>query len=291
MKSLSRTITVIVILTMAIMTLAWPGEDRKRSELIGKLNALAADAQQSADNRVATLFETLEHNPYAHNIRVVSRFRNADTVLVVPTAETASQSPEVLSAVTKDMNIMCRVLDKELGLPASVPTDISYYYFRTPRTTAPELYSASGAGRYAQGTYLEGYGALFVLEVDFPLVPSPEPEQTEEDEDDSVWRQTELEIYHPDELRKDKDDSPAKEYDPQKIDDLQTKLVKALKYAARIRGLKPDEWVIVTVKSRQPAAVPGKVLTIRAKKSEIDSFHKRNIDLDQFRQRVQMFTY
>ncbi|MFC1793891.1 hypothetical protein ACFL3Q_09925, partial [Planctomycetota bacterium] len=106
--------------------------------------------------------------------------------------------------------------------------------------------------------------------------------------------------------------------------------IKALKHAANIRSLKPDESVILTVTGSSKATgttitstmfsggnqillqertTDGKMMTkvvtgsalddigsspailvIRTKKSDIDAFAKGDLDFDQFRQRVQLLT-
>jgi hypothetical protein len=98
--------------------------------------------------------------------------------------------------------------------------------------------------------------------------------------------------------------------DAEKVEYLKRTLVKALKHAANIRGLRKQEWVTLVVRGWQPAVVikktvikgttgssttheqpPRKVLIIRAKKSDVDVFSKGDLDFDEFRQRTQVFKY
>jgi hypothetical protein len=101
--------------------------------------------------------------------------------------------------------------------------------------------------------YLQGYGALFLLKVDFPLSPSSdiqqeEKEPTKEEQGDPVWRKTRSEIYEPENVgRRRKTERPEEKYDPEKVENLKTTLIKTLKHAANIRSLKPDESVVLTV--------------------------------------------
>ncbi len=76
-----------------------------------------------------------------------------------------------------------------------------------------------------------------------------------------------------------------------------------MKHAANIRALKPDESVILTVigKAGQSATsvfvgtktgfLPPRILTIRAKKSDIDAFAEGKLSFDQFHQKTQLLSY
>jgi hypothetical protein len=184
--------------------------------------------------------------------------------------------------------------------------------------------------------YLQGYGALFLMKVNFPLSAPPETQQqqeeTEEKEDvDEVWQQTRQQIYEPqvESRRRTRSDQPEIIYDAEQIENLKTTLIESLKHAANIRALAPDESVIiriagsgqsVTVTSiakegeqsiisyesngTQRTTVTSKdfpdfikslstpsVLVIRAKKSDIDDFAKGELDLEDFREKVQVLSY
>jgi hypothetical protein len=166
------------------------------------------------------------------------------------------------------------------------------------------------------------------MEVDFPLTPPPEvEEETTQEPTDRVWAQTRQEIYMPDAVKKSKETPPAEKYDGEKVERLKKTLTNALKHAANIRALKPDQWAILTVigsgKSGvidRAKAIPGTdqiivhykdddvtkivrspslgdlgpypptVLTICAKKSDIDAFAESELDSDQFRERARIFT-
>lgn len=242
--------------------------------------------------------------------------RRGSSVLMVLTSQ---MKPEDVAATTEDLNIMSRIFDKKLGSG----------YAGTPRTTGVSSTNVSGLSSLlrhrggSQGTqaiYLHGYAALFLMNVDFPLAAPPKVDVEKSDKDvDPVWEGAKREISASGKTR-DQDyvyvkyDS-AKEYDAEKVQDLKTNLTKALRHAANIRNLKPDELIILAVAgTQQPAAsvaeiaVEGKktyrvianvnagptfsgaVLTIRAKKSDIDAYAKAQLTLEQFRERVQFVT-
>ena len=246
-------------------------------------------------------------------------------VLVIPTAEI---KPEDLLTIMEDMNVMSRIFDKQLAKAHLIKSpDYSWVYSRGPDRTArswwlPNLHSRQN-GRATETIYLEGFGAIFLMGVDFPLAPPPEVEEKETEEPtDRIWAETKQEIYMPEDAKRRRRDRPTEEeYDAEKVEKLKRTLTNALKHASNIRALKSEDWVILTVTgSGQPAGItttadartgqvvvhdqtfvhthlPGDIgfpmptlLTICAKKSDIDSFSKGELDFDDFRQRTKIFT-
>jgi hypothetical protein len=123
-----------------------------------------------------------------------------------------------------------------------------------------------------ESVYLDGYGALFLMRVDFPLSPpAQEPEEKEPEEGvDPVWQEAKRRIFEPEESSKFRRRGPArkarpeKKYEAEKVQDLKRKLTKALKHAANIRSLKPNDLVILSVTgSGQPANVAAQVTQVK----------------------------
>jgi len=183
-----------------------------------------------------------------------------------------------------------------------------------------------------EAIYLEGYAALFLMKVNFPLSPLPEEKEekeTKEEDTDPLWTQMRQEMYAPQDTRRRRpDDRPEEKYDVEKVGELKETLIKTLKHAVNIRALKPDQLVILTViggrsqsgtrtttrsygrssmsssisrgRSSMVRRVPRvppvaasllpTVLTICAKKSDIDAFAKGEFSFDQFRERIKIFT-
>jgi len=245
--------------------------------------------------------------------------RQGSGVLVVLTGQI---EPQDIAATTEDLKIMSRIFDKKLG-PAYGGLQI--------HTSARDYPDIDGllrnlrrrdGSKGTQAIYLHGYAALFLMNVDFPLSAPPKVEVEKIEKDvDPLWEGTKREIATsgktPDQdyvyLKYDS----AKEYDAEKVEDLKMDLTKALRHAANIRNLKPDELIILAVAgTQQPSAtiaeikgvVEGKktyrvianvptsrlfapaLLAIRAKKSDIDAYAKGQLDLDKFRERVQFLT-
>lgn len=246
--------------------------------------------------------------------------RSAGTVLVIPSTE---MKPEDISAITEDMSVMARILDDRLEQEHLAPTG-SAYALRYDTDILNHFLSPDGHA--TDSIYLQGFGPLFLINIDFPLSPSVEAEaqEPEQEQTDQLWKDTWVEIYHPEEAAAGKKTQPERQYDAATVDELQRTLIKTLKHAANIRALKTDESVTLVVRSSAPAmtfaaltlkrgkidgkltlpfAAPGTsvtvkttaaqagFLTIRAKKSDIDSFAKDQLNYDQFRQRVQIIKY
>lgn len=256
------------------------------------------------------------------NIMLGSRSGSLSEVLVIPSAEI---SMEEIATITEDMNIMTRIFERNLQ---QVHIDVGSMFFSSSSDPLNVVFSRGKQS--TQGMYLQGYGVLFLMKVDFPLSPGPDVEEETEPQKeegvDPVWTKVKKEIYDPEGPKKRRTDQSKKEYDAEKVENLKTILVKSLKHAANIRNLKPDESVILTVTGsgtssgyKSVSTIPGRnevvvvdhnnktkiiqsdmiddigvslpmVLVIRAKKADIDRFAKDELDFDQFRQNAQILT-
>src|SRR5439155_13451882 len=158
-------------------------------------------------------------------------------------------------------------------------------------------------------------GAVFVIKVNFPLLPPTKSEDEHAKRSDTDWELAKQEVYG---RAVAGSNEPAAEYDQDQVDELKKELLHALKNAVNIRNLKPEEYVSVTVfgspntpvkvtKPRKKKADklepndavtkdvermiqnqlnpprtsrPGTVLTMRAKASDISSFADGKMDFD-----------
>ena len=183
-----------------------------------------------------------------------------------------------------------------------------------------DVWFASGSNPF-RSMYLDGYGALFMLKVGFPLLSPPKGEtRKEKTETSSTWDEARQEMYgHPSGNKIMS--SPVEDYDPEKVNSLKDALLEALKNASNIRDLKADDSVTLCVFGG--ASGPGKaqsiikrgsgaaelqnrlwvvgdrggmqarstIMTIRVKKSDVDAFAKGKLDLDEFRKKAKVSTY
>jgi hypothetical protein len=175
-----------------------------------------------------------------------SQAGSGDMVLVIPSEQTRMED---LIAINEDMNVMSRIF--ETNLEQGRITTARSGIFVSRRDPFGTL--LGGSRGEIQSMYLQGYGALFLLKVDFPLSPSSDVQEEEkepkkEEQGDPVWQQMRREIYEPENVsRRHKTDRPEEKFDPEKVENLKTTLIKILKHATNIRSLKPDESVVLTV--------------------------------------------
>lgn len=239
-------------------------------------------------------------------------------VLVVPTPDLPTED---LLALTEDMTVMCRIFDKAL-LPSRVNLGIS----DEVRSRILRYLTNEVDQQTAQGLYLDGYGALFFIDIDYPLAP-PEPQgpaQPEPQEPtDSVWTQTIAEMTG----QQSDEDRTAQTYDPQKVENLKKTLTKTLAHAANIRMRGPQEFITLVVGAldddnaasyavykartagrgvsvtpssrgrrtsgwRSAAAsgtrpAPAALMVMRVTKTDVDAFAKGQLTLAQFTDKVQ----
>lgn len=177
---------------------------------------------------------------------------SGNRTLVVP-QEQADQ--KAVAEIEEDLNVMARILSKATG-------------------TGDKNRSAMGIALHGgffgssqpapQNLYLEGYGALFFLNVNHPLqAPAAKPTENEQkDATSTEWEEAKRELYQssgggvniniPGVLALAS--SPAEKYDADKVEGLKTELIDSLKNAAHIRRLKPNESVTLVVVGRKGGA-------------------------------------
>jgi hypothetical protein len=326
MKAFMRIVTVFVVLNLAMGDFALAQsaskeemkEAKREMEVAKKDIRKASEKVREAGQKIREAGERYRHDLFTGLSRGRSTLQHsgAGRVLVIPAAET---DVEDIVTMMEDMSVMSHIIDKKLDQSHTVSGRfLGSFDFGSG-------FPFSWGSRGTQGIYLAGYGALFLIKVDFPLAPVPEMVEEEIEKDaDLVWEQTRQEIFEPTDVKRKRDyfhHEEEQEYDAEKVEELKNKLIKALKHASNIRNLKPDEWVILTVtggdgqavgvvESRRVSIVikgtgmvadapipavgqpsPPAVLTIRVKKSDVDAFSKGKLDFDKFRQRVLMFAY
>jgi hypothetical protein len=238
-----------------------------------------------------------------------------DNVLVVPAPDLPAQS---IADLAEDLTVMCRIFDK------SAPSA------RTSFTYADQgnalRYVMGPQGRGTQALYLDGYGALFFIHVDYPLAPTEpqEPAQAKTTEPaDSVWSQTVKEMSG--QPANEPQTAPkAEAYDPQKVEALKKTLIKTLAHTSNIRMRRPQDVVTLVAgalddnrswgtwgqlgsrtsgrsygtQRGQPgrgsvkgaASSASTLLVMRVTKADVDAFAKGQLTLAQFTEKVQVIS-
>ena len=150
--------------------------------------------------------------------------------------------PRTMDALQEDLNVLSFLLQKKLedAIGENSPT----YRMGIP------LLLRSGQ-RSIESLYLDGFGALFTLNVNFPLLAPPvtRPKETDTAPRSDDWDKARKEIYGVREPREAGNPYAAAvaPYDAEQVGALKRTLLEALKNAANVRGLKPEESAVVTV--------------------------------------------
>jgi hypothetical protein len=181
---------------------------------------------------------------------VITRVAAPNGALVIPKNEAEAKS---VAATEEDLNIMAHILEK---VPASPD--------RKGRRAMGIPVRAPGNG-VPQNIYLDGYGAIFFLNVNYPLSAPPQPAAPAEAKaEPSEWDEARRELYQPPqptEMKWETDfkgelfgiGGAAEPYDEEKVEALQNGLIGALNNASHIRSLKDHETVTIVVKGRATA--------------------------------------
>jgi hypothetical protein len=157
----------------------------------------------------------------------------APDVLVVPTLRV---DPVAFSETADDMRVMLQILREKSNeqRPAM------------GRTVLPDygpIFGSSGQGTKA--IYIQGYGAMFVMEVGFPLARASQAttagRQAQQQGGDPVWRQAQQR------LEGGGEDDAAEGTNSFNPEQFRENMVRALRHAANIRHLDPNECIILTI--------------------------------------------
>lgn len=308
MYTLVRTLTMAVMVSLVAVTLA-PAQEQSDGRVLG------VDASFGADVEAAQRQHTQRYsNLLAPSRRLASRSKRH--VFIIPAAEIDRESH---LAIERDIHVMSHIFDRVLQKPVNkiggVFTVMDDFFGRDSHVT--------------QVIYLDGYGALFFMDVDFALVGPPrapqaaDPNERPIEQVDTTWKRAERELYAPASTTRKTESESGSEYDTEKVELLKRNLVETLKHAANIQALKSDESVILTIRGRTIVAgvvvsrgkkaeiewivsddkwvpvpssskttsyplLPPSVLTIRAKKSDIDAFSNGELNFTTFYERTQI---
>jgi hypothetical protein len=238
----------------------------------------------------------------------LSHSRGGRTLII----QSSDPDPKTYANLEEDLSVMYRILSKTRKQEEGMFKLESFL---------------SGSSSSVKSMYIEGYGAVFMLGVRFPLVAPqtaeepPKPKDTTSEE----WERAKKEVFGRNTFEVDfegimgKLNPQAEEYDAQKVEDLTAGILEGLKNAAHIRNLKSDEFVTVAVLGAEAGQVRAVVekeereeegkgkrktrienvsggrgestMTIRAKKSDIDDFAKGKLNADAFRKRAKILVY
>jgi hypothetical protein len=234
---------------------------------------------------------------------------------------TGSLDQDDVGNLEEDMTIMARILEKSVNRAGAGGDDST-----DRKAMGIHLWALGQAlNRGARDIYVEGTGAIFILGANMPLVGQPKvaTDEKEKKETNSAWESARTEIFgeNESELKKARRERvTVAPYDAGRIDALKKNLIDSLKNAANIRGLKDNETITIVVQgpagrgyavangnvrvqhipgnveaftfnNAEPRRTPKTLLTLRAKKGDINEFATGKIDAEQFRKKVSVSTY
>ncbi|MEN6333831.1 MAG: carboxypeptidase-like regulatory domain-containing protein [Phycisphaerales bacterium] len=235
----------------------------------------------------------------------------AGDVLVIPTGELAA---ERIAETTEDLRVMLQILREKLSEPRMI------------RGVLRDYGSLLGEDRRAEAIYLEGSAALFVIGADFPpSSPAQQPgggesqARSQDEAADPVWQRARQKLHSPAGVGSA---GQSAQIQAMTFDQFKEELLRSLKHAANIRNVDPNELVVLTIVAQKGDASrtadadmmrqyhniygnddymatlglgrPARsttVLTMQAKKSDIDAFAQGALDFDQLRRKVKSFSY
>src|ERR1043166_7905886 len=168
----------------------------------------------------------------------------AGRALVIPKE---AGDPKEFAETEEDLNVMARILEKA----ASGRDD------KHPHAMGIAIQGNTffGSPSVPKNLYIEGHGAIFFLNVNFPLL-APETKSSEADSRDKTsteWEEARRELYQRAgpgfefNWKPATTGGPVEEYDADKVEDLKRDVTAALKNASHIRKLKSDETVTVVI--------------------------------------------
>ena len=243
-------------------------------------------------------------------IRVGFSGAQSDRQLVLPSDDASSES---ISGLREELAIMARLFAK-----AADPENGKRSAFRV------DLWQFGlGKGRDLDALYLDGYGAVFLLAVDFPLVGAPkaaEKQDAAKPDRDAAWERARRELTGKaddlsDDLERYDDPEPVK-YDADKVAGLRKRLAETFRHAANLKSVKDGEQIVVQVMGKASRHTSGNlppkmdallarrygldptaptsstdgpvsaILTLRAKKSDVDAFAAGRLSAEEFAKKI-----
>ncbi len=254
MKSLTRTIIVLAVLNLAMGNLA-PAQTEGQAE--GQAEPAVVPRRVPAPTPTepgrpapvlpepATVAPTSPAppvpSPYPTRARSTGQI-SSRKLLVIPDSEVKAED---LVEITQDLLVMSHILDERFREPRTIKrvfTDFGDFFGRDNRST--------------EAIYMQGYGVVFLMEVNFafspPLISEEQKDEETAEQVDPTWQRARQQIFAP--------KTPMPGFSEQgpglvKFDQLKKELIETLKHAANIRNITPDEWIILTVigHGRQPS--------------------------------------
>ncbi len=283
-------------------------DEPEAAEPVGRAKAAVKLALDHVNRNVLSRIENMQLD--LDNTLLTTRRPSASRTLVVPSLDASVQD---LRETDEDLKIMTRLLSKAVGKRGGAEEGENMLSFRP---------AGSDRGRAVRSIYLHGYGALFVLQANFPLAPAPAPTLAKNDKTvPSPWEEARGELFG---RAAEGSGDPAfgraervvQEYDESRVKALKQELLEGLQQAVNMRHLAPGDYLTVTVLAnsapatedvirlhsrnndaalsrapRSEARSGESVLMIRVKKSDVEALAKGTLDAKGFEQKAEIRVY
>lgn len=149
---------------------------------------------------------------------------------------------KAMPTMEEDLNVMMRILEKAAGgrdeeKPRAMGIDV--FAFGRGGASTPRVF------------YIDDYGAMFVLNVKYPLLAPPKRDERSRTNEptSSEWDKAREEVYGRrnafEELRLNA--APVEEFDDQRVENLKQQIIDDLANATHMKSLKSDDYVTVVV--------------------------------------------
>jgi len=209
-------------------------------------------------------------------------------MLVIPTTPMNTNQRE---EIAEDMQIMGRIF--AMKSPLLVPKKHSCGSMLLSNQIS--ILDINHPSIEIEGIYLQDFGFLFFMNATIPLLPPDQPQETVTTEKkDTLWEKARHELSTPPDdtwklfsiSRTKKKKQKLIPYNAESVEKLENGLIESLKYAANIRHLQPNGRIILHVTGNTGQQGQQGHLTIRAKWSDINAYHKEKINTDAFKKKV-----
>jgi len=203
-----------------------------------------------------------------------------------------SDKNDGFDALQEDLTILTTRIRKAIETPPDEDAEVL--------TRSDATVRRATAGSSVRSIYLDGFGALVFVKTSFPLMDAPAAEQAAPEPNvDPEWNRAKQELLAEKRKALAMDVVSGQPYDAAQVETLKCQILSALKDAANIKSIKQGDFVAVTIFG-PPTAAPGKastteprgtVLTLRAKKSDIDAYAAGILDATKFREKTTLAAY
>ena len=292
-------------------------EQRSLSVLaaLAAFGALSAVSQESADVfRGSTRLAQTSSKGYESRLSIIPRAPSGPDASQALVVLSSSPDTKVQANLQEDLAVMYHILDK--AIDDALGSDQ-----RSRNVLGVDLVFVPDSS-HLRSAYFEDYGALFLFRVNSPLLPpaTKSGAQKEEKQANSQWEEARQEVFGESSDTVMPPAAAVEPYSEDRVNRLKSSLFEALKNATNVRDLKPEEGVTLCIlggtsvlpmqvwsigsspraKHGDSALLPsqsartsprGTILTIRAKKADIDGFAKGRLSLEEFRKNSRITVY